>query len=84
LREVNRDFVLLCREFDLFGGEEVAVDGSFFKTNTSKASIHTEAYIDKGLEQIERKIKEYQKALEEADADDGEAQKQDTGNDEVL
>ena len=74
LREVNRDFVLLCRELSLFGGEEVAVDGSFFSADASKASIHTEAYIDKGLEQIERKIEEYQKALEEADAADEKAQ----------
>ena len=29
LREVNRDFVLLCGELNLFGGDEVAVDGSF-------------------------------------------------------
>lgn len=84
LREVNRDFVLLCRELSLFGGEEVAVDGSFFSADASKASIHTEAYIDKGLEQIERKIEEYQKALEETDAADEKAQKRDTGDDEVL
>lgn len=83
LREVNRDFVLLCRELSLFGGE-VAVDGSFFSADASEASIHTEAYIDKGLEQIERKIEEYQKALEQEDAADEKAQKQDTGNDEVL
>ena len=25
LREINRDFVLLCRELSLFGGENVAV-----------------------------------------------------------
>ena len=84
LREVNRDFVLLCRELDLFGGEDVAVDGSFFSADTSKANIHTKAYIDKGLEQIERKIEEYQKALEEEDAVDEKAQKRDTGDDEVL
>ena len=40
--------------------------------------------IDKGLEQIERKIEEYQKALEETDAADEKAQRQDTGNDEIL
>ena len=40
LREVNRDFVLLCRELSLFGGD-VAVDGSFFSADADKASIHT-------------------------------------------
>ena len=84
LREVNRDFVLLCKELDLFGGDEVAVDGSFFSGDASRGSIHTEAYIDKRLEEIERKIEEYHKTLEEADADDEKTGKQDTGNDEVL
>ena len=84
LREVNRDFVLLCRELSLFGGNEVAVDGCFFKADSSKARIHTEAYIDKGLEEIERKIEEYHQALEEQDGADEKAQNQDTSNDEVL
>ena len=65
LREVNRDFILLCREFSLFGGENVAVDGCFFKGDASRASIKTEAYIDKALEEINRKVEEYQQALEE-------------------
>ena len=84
LREVNRDFVLLCRELGLFGGDEVAVDGSFFKADASKKGIQTKAYVNKALEKIERKIQEYQKALEEQDAVDEKAQKQDTSNDEVL
>ena len=84
LREVNRDFVLLCRELDLFGGEEVAVDGSFFKADASRASIQTKGYIDRELENIEEKIKEYQVALEEQDAADDKAGAQDTSNDEVL
>jgi transposase len=28
IRQVSREFVLLCREMDLFGGELVAIDGS--------------------------------------------------------
>jgi len=40
LKATNRDFMLLCKELKLFGGEEVAVDGSFFKGNTSKANPH--------------------------------------------
>ncbi len=31
LKAANRDFVLLCKELALFGGETVAVDGSFSK-----------------------------------------------------
>ena len=36
LKAVNRDFLLLCKELDLFGGEEVAVDGSFLKPMRAK------------------------------------------------
>ena len=84
LREVNRDFVVLCRELNLFGGDEVAVDGSLFKADASKDSIQTRAYVDKALEKIERKIEEYHRALEEQDREDEKAQKQDTNNDKVL
>jgi len=35
LKAVNRDFVLLCKELDLYGGELVAVDGSFFRGNVA-------------------------------------------------
>ena len=84
LREVNRNFVLLCRELDLFGGEDVAVNGSFFKADASKGSIQTESYVDRELEKIERKIEEYQRTLEEQDTEDENAGTQDTSNDEVL
>ena len=36
VRGVNRDFVLLYSELSLFGGDKVAVDGSFFKPTASR------------------------------------------------
>ena len=84
LREVNRDFVLLCRELSLFGGDEVAVDGSFFSADASRASIETKAYVDNALEEVEKKIEEYQRDLEESDAADEKAGREDAGNDKVL
>jgi transposase len=42
LKAANRDFLLLCKELALLGGEEVAVDGSFFKADANKAGIYTE------------------------------------------
>ena len=41
LKSTNRDFVLLCKELDLLGGESVAVDGSFFKADARKERIYT-------------------------------------------
>ena len=98
LREVNRDFVLLCRELSLlcrelsllcrelslFGGVVVAVDSSFFKADASKKSIQTKAYIDKALEKIDEKIEEYHQILDRQDAADEKAGARDTSNDEVL
>src|SRR3954471_9585734 len=41
LKAVNRGFVLLLRELGLVGGSVVAIDGSFFHGDASKASIYT-------------------------------------------
>lgn len=35
-KQVFRQFILLCRELDLFGGELIAIDGSKFKAVNSK------------------------------------------------
>jgi transposase len=73
LTAANRDFLLLCRELALFGGEQVAVDGSFFKADASKSGIYTEAKLNKQLEALEQKIADYQQALAEQDTADDRA-----------
>ncbi len=70
LKKTNRDFVLLCKELELFGGTDVAVDGSFFNGDARKESIYTENNLDKQLEMLEKKISEYQEALAKQDTDD--------------
>lgn len=67
LKRVNRDFVLLCRELGLYGGETVAIDGSFFRGNASKASIRSEKTLKKQLATLEAQIEAYQHALESND-----------------
>jgi hypothetical protein len=66
---------LLCKELSLFGGEEVAVDGSFFKADANKAGIYTENKLDKQLAALEKTINDYQQALAEQDAADDKAGK---------
>jgi transposase len=73
LREVNKDFVLLCKELSLLGCEEVAVDGSFFKANARKGSIYTDKQLSQQLEALEQKIKNYQDAIAAQDQLDDEA-----------
>jgi transposase len=70
LKAANRDFLLLCKELELFGGEQVAVDGSFFKADASKPKIYTEDKLNQQLEELDKKIADYQQALAEQDADD--------------
>ena len=84
LREVGRDFVLLYRELDLFGGEEVVADDSFFSADASRGSIQTKDYIERQLESIEKKIEEYHKALDEQDIVYEKGERWHTGNDEGL
>jgi transposase len=75
LKATNRDFALLCKELKLFGGEEVGVDGSFFKANTSKAHIYTAEKLENQLAQLEKKIQAYQEALDKQDVADDAAGK---------
>ena len=67
LTAVNKDFVQVCKELDLFGRELVAIDGRFFRGNVSKGRIYTEARLKKSLARLERHIADYLKALEAAD-----------------
>lgn len=70
LRLVNRDFILLCKELSLLGGEEVAVDGTYLNADTSKDNIYTENKLNTQLERLEKKIAIYQQALSQQDAAD--------------
>ena len=74
LTATNRDFVLLCKELQLFGGETLGIDGSFFKADASKDSIYTEDKLNQQLQQLEQKINVYQEQLavqDEADSQVG-------------
>jgi len=70
LQTINKNFILICRQLSLFKGDEVAIDGSFFKGNASKASIYTEKKLEQQLAELDKKVSEYQKELEEQDAID--------------
>jgi transposase len=68
LKAANRDFVLLARELDLLGGALVAIDGSFFHGDASKASIVTRKRLAEQLAALDRDIEAYGGALEVNDA----------------
>jgi transposase len=74
LTAANRDFVLLARRLDLFGGALVAIDGAFFHGDAGKGSILTKKRLQEQMAALDRSIAEYHAALERNDqAEDGAA-----------
>ena len=68
LRAVCKDFILLCKDLDLLGGEAIGIDGAFFNASASDASVITKTTLERRLTQIERDIDAYHHALETQDA----------------
>jgi len=68
LKAANRSFVLLARELGLVGGAVVAIDGSFFHGDASKASIFTRKRLAEQIARLDQEIEAYGKSLEANDA----------------
>jgi len=68
LKAVNRSFVLLVRELGLVGGTVVAIDGSFFHGDASKASIFTRKRLAEQIAKLDQEIEAYGQSLEDNDA----------------
>jgi hypothetical protein len=67
LKEVCREFTLLCKKLDLFGRELIAIDGSKFKAVNSKDRNFTESKLKQLLKHIHEKIDTYLKELDQQD-----------------
>jgi transposase len=67
LTAVCKQFVVLCRDLELFGGGLVAVDGSKLRASNSRNRLFTAKDLRKRLERIEEKIREYLAELDEND-----------------
>jgi transposase len=74
-KQVFRAFVLLCKEWGLFGQELVAIDGSKFKAVNSKRRNFTQAKLNETLKRIDGQIEQYLHDLDTADAKEAESQK---------
>jgi transposase len=67
-RAVFRQFVLLCRELDLFGRELLAVDGTRIKAVNNKDRNFTRASLQKFIELADAKLDDYLQRLDQSDA----------------
>ncbi len=68
IKQVCREFTLLCRKLELFGGELVAIDGSKFKAVNNRRRNFNEGRLTKAIKAIEEKIGGYLSSLDAADA----------------
>jgi transposase len=67
IRNVCREFVVLCRRIDLFSDASIAIDGSKFKAVNTRDRNFTQAKMQRRLEQIDESINRYLSQLDSAD-----------------
>ena len=66
-RPIFRQFVLLCRQLDLFGRELLAVDGTRIKAVNNKDRNFTRASLTKFIEVADAKLDDYLQRLDRSD-----------------
>ncbi len=71
LKKVCREFTLLCKRLNLFGGELVAIDGSKFSAVNHDSRCYTKAKLQRLIQDINEKIETYFTRLESQDTTDG-------------
>src|SRR5713226_5554924 len=67
IRNVCRQFVMLCRRLDLFSEAIVAIDGSKFKAVNNRDKNFTDNKLKKRMAQLEESISRYLAELDRAD-----------------
>jgi transposase len=72
-RQVFRQFLLLCRELDLFGRELLAVDGTRIKAVNNKDRNFTRASLAKFIELADAKLGDYMERLDQSDVTESKA-----------
>ena len=70
IRAVCREFVVLCRQLNLFADAIVAIDGSKFKAANNRDKNFTRAKIKRRMEQIEKSLDRYFAELDSADREE--------------
>ena len=73
LRGVFREFTVICKRLELFGGELVAIDGSKLRAVNAKHRSFTPDTLRALLKRIDERIAEYLRELDAADRADAAA-----------
>src|SRR5574341_856620 len=67
IKQACREFTLLCKKLDLFGGELIAIDGSKFSAVNHSGRAYTQNKLALILKEIDEKIDAYLKGLDHQD-----------------
>ena len=70
IRAVCREFVVLCRQLNLFADAIVAIDGSKFKAVNNRDKNFTRAKMKRRMEQVEKSLDRYFAELDKADREE--------------
>jgi len=77
LKKVFRDFTKLCDEWELFGKELVAIDGSKFRACNSKKNNYNSKKLERHLKYLDEKIEGYLQELDHHDRAEASLEKPD-------
>ena len=77
IKQVCREFTLLCKRLELFGGELIAIDGSKFRAVNSKKRNFSEAKLKKAIREIDEKINGYLIELDDNDKEEAHISRSD-------
>ena len=72
-KPVFREFVLLCRQLDLFGRELLAVDGTRIKAVNNKDRNFTRASLEQFIHTSDERLADYLRQLDTGDVEEGGA-----------
>src|ERR1700676_1935110 len=67
IRKVCRQFIVLCRQLNLFTQSLVAIDGSKFKAVNNRDKNFTDAKMKRRMAQVNESIERYLRAMDTAD-----------------
>jgi transposase len=72
IRNVCKEFILLCRKLDLLTDATVAIDGSKFKAVNNRDKNFTQAKLQRRIKELEETIADYLVEMDTADRQEPE------------
>ena len=79
VKQVSRDFILLCKQMDLFGSELIGIDGSKFSAVNHNDRWYTKKKLERLHAKTTQQIEEYLGSLDQQDQAEGSC----TGNESI-